>query len=100
MIFVYSLGGSILAGRDVQSLKEYARTLKELALEHQIFVVVGGGRIAREYIAKARALGASEIFCDTIGTHPHRHGPVVEVMQLFRLDWHPLQYFNIIKENY
>jgi len=28
---------------------------------------VGGGRIAREYIEKARALGASEMFCDTIG---------------------------------
>jgi uridylate kinase len=67
MIFVYSLGGSILAGRDAESLKEYAQALKELAQEHQIFVVVGGGRIAREYIEKARALGASEMFCDTIG---------------------------------
>ncbi|MDD4653671.1 MAG: UMP kinase [Methanothrix sp.] len=67
MIFVYSLGGSILAGRDAQSLKEYAATLKELAKEHQIFVVVGGGKIAREYIGKARALGASEMFCDLIG---------------------------------
>jgi len=67
MIFVYSLGGSILAGRDAQSLKEYARALKELAQEHQIYVVVGGGRIAREYIEKARALGASEMFCDQIG---------------------------------
>src|SRR5512137_1685555 len=67
MIFVYSLGGSILAGRDAQSLKEYARALKELAQEHQIYVVVGGGRIAREYIEKARALGASEMFCDLIG---------------------------------
>jgi len=28
---------------------------------------VGGGRIAREYIEKARALGASEMFCDLIG---------------------------------
>jgi uridylate kinase len=28
---------------------------------------VGGGKIAREYIAKARALGASEMFCDLIG---------------------------------
>jgi uridylate kinase len=67
MIFVYSLGGSILAGRDAKSLKEYAAALKELAEEHQIFVVVGGGKIAREYIGKARALGASEMFCDMIG---------------------------------
>ncbi|MGV8174933.1 MAG: UMP kinase [Methanothrix sp.] len=67
MIFVYSLGGSILAGRDADSLKEYAQALKDLATEHQIFVVVGGGKIAREYIGKARALGASEMFCDLIG---------------------------------
>ncbi|MDD2756669.1 MAG: UMP kinase [Methanothrix sp.] len=67
MIFVYSLGGSVLAGRDAASLREYAQALKELAQEHQIFVVVGGGRIAREYIEKARALGASEMFCDQIG---------------------------------
>ncbi len=50
-----------------KSLKEYAQALKELAQEHQIYVVVGGGRIAREYIEKARALGASEMFCDQIG---------------------------------
>jgi uridylate kinase len=67
MIFVYSLGGSILAGRDPESLRQYAGALKELASEHQIYVVVGGGRIAREYIEKARALGASETFCDMIG---------------------------------
>jgi uridylate kinase len=67
MILVYSLGGSILAGRDTKSLSEYAKALKELAAEHKIFVVVGGGRIAREYIEKARALGASELFCDLIG---------------------------------
>jgi hypothetical protein len=38
-----------------------------LSKEHKIYVVVGGGKIAREYIGKARALGASEIFCDQIG---------------------------------
>jgi hypothetical protein len=62
MIFVYSLGGSILAGRDAHSLREYAQALKQLAQEHKIFV--GGGRIAREYIEKARALGASERYRD------------------------------------
>jgi len=67
MILVYSLGGSILAGRDTKSLSEYAKALKDLSAEHKIFVVVGGGKIARDYIEKARALGASEIFCDQIG---------------------------------
>jgi uridylate kinase len=95
MIFVYSLGGSVLACRDAASLREYAQALKELAQEHQIFV--GGGRIAREYIEKARALGASEMFCNTIDTHLQRHGPAVEVVQLFRLDWHQNHHISIIK---
>jgi uridylate kinase len=67
MILVYSLGGSILAGQDAEGLRDYAEVLKDLAKEHTIYVVVGGGKIAREYIAKARALGASEFFCDQIG---------------------------------
>ncbi|HNX40226.1 MAG TPA: UMP kinase [Methanothrix sp.] len=67
MILVYSLGGSVIAGRDAKSLSEYAGALMELAADHQVYVVVGGGRIAREYIEKARLLGASEMFCDLIG---------------------------------
>jgi len=67
MILVYSLGGSFLAGQDPAGLKAYAEALRELSQENRIFVVVGGGKIAREYISKARDLGASEIFCDEIG---------------------------------
>ena len=61
MIFVYSLGGSVLAGKDPESLRAYAQALKDLAKEHRIFVVVGGGRIARDYIEKARHLGLDSI---------------------------------------
>jgi uridylate kinase len=67
MIIVYSLGGSVIAGRDPESLRKYANALKQLSQDHKIYVVVGGGYIAREYIEKARALGASEVFCDQIG---------------------------------
>jgi uridylate kinase len=67
MIIVYSLGGSILAEQDTEGLRRYADELKKLAKEHRIYVVVGGGKYARTYIEKARALGASEAFCDLIG---------------------------------
>jgi len=67
MKIVYSLGGSLLAEQDTEGLRKYADELKELAKEHTIYVVVGGGRYARDYIEKARALGASEAFCDMIG---------------------------------
>lgn len=68
MKVVLSLGGSMLM-RDgsADSLKEYAGTLKRLSEQHQLFVVTGGGRTAREYIGIARELGADETFCDYIG---------------------------------
>jgi uridylate kinase len=67
MILVYSLGGSIVAGKDPEVLRQYARMFKELCKSHKVYVVVGGGRIARKYIERARDLGASEIFCDQLG---------------------------------
>jgi uridylate kinase len=72
MILVYSLGGSIVAGKDPEILRQYARMLQDLCKEHKVYVVVGGGRIAREYIDKARDLGASEIFCDQLGIEATR----------------------------
>lgn len=72
MILVYSLGGSVIAGKDTEGLRIYAQAIKDLAEEHRIFVVVGGGRIARDYIEKARSLGASEAFCDQIGIQATR----------------------------
>jgi len=67
MKLVYSLGGSVLWEKSPLELKDLAQALKEVASDHQVFVVVGGGRIAREYIEKARALGANEAFCDLMG---------------------------------
>ena len=84
MILVYSLGGSILAGRDAESLKEYATALKNLAQEHQVFVVVGGGKIAREYIGKARALQAGEAFCDLLGIGATRLNAMLLIAALGR----------------
>jgi len=67
MIIVYSLGGSILAGQDAAGLQSYADELRDIAKEHQVYVVVGGGRIARDYIGRARSLGSDETFCDQLG---------------------------------
>lgn len=68
MIVVISLGGSVLMGDFNSSrVKEFAAVIEELAIEHQIFVVVGGGRIARDYIKLIRELGADESSCDYLG---------------------------------
>lgn len=68
MRIVLSLGGSMLIrNASGESLRKYAEILKMLSEQHELFVVTGGGRTAREYIGIARELGADETFCDYIG---------------------------------
>ncbi len=66
MKIVLSLGGSVL-GDSADRIKEFARVIDDIAEQHKLFVVVGGGKLAREMISKARELGASETLCDYIG---------------------------------
>ena len=66
MIIVLSVGGSVIC-HSQHRFAEYSRVLKNLSSDHTVFVVVGGGATARDYIAKARTFGADEAFCDMIG---------------------------------
>jgi len=68
MRVVITVGGSIIIrDHDYKKFQDYAKVLKSMAAEHQIMVVVGGGKTARDYIGIARDLGASEALCDDIG---------------------------------
>lgn len=68
MRIVISIGGSVLiSDLDPERIYKYAENVKQLTEEHTVYVVVGGGRIARKYISAARALGANEVECDIIG---------------------------------
>lgn len=68
MIVVISVGGSVLMSDFNSSrVKEFAAVIEELAAEHQIFVVVGGGKVARDYIKLVREMGADEASCDYVG---------------------------------
>ncbi|WP_407391142.1 UMP kinase [Methanobrevibacter sp.] len=68
MKIVIAIGGSILLKEyDCKKFQEYSAILKDLADEHELFVVVGGGKPAREYISVVRDLGAGEAQCDDIG---------------------------------
>ncbi len=68
MLIILSVGGSILAKElSPDSFLGYANALKELAKEHEIIVVTGGGVAARDYINVARSTGANEVECDYIG---------------------------------
>jgi uridylate kinase len=65
---VISLGGSILIpSLEKNRIKEYLPVLREIAAQHRLFVVVGGGGEARRYIDLARSLAIDEGTADEIG---------------------------------
>ncbi len=66
---VISIGGSVLVPdkSDRSYIESLAALLKELSKEYKIYVVVGGGKIARYYINVGRALGADESYLDELG---------------------------------
>ena len=68
MKIVVAIGGSILL-QDYNSERflQYSEILKELSEEHELFIVVGGGKPAREYINVVRDLNVGEAQCDDIG---------------------------------
>lgn len=69
MRVVLSIGGSVLVPDvDENRVEPYAAFVEELvASDHDVATVVGGGGVAREYIAAARTLGANEIELDQLG---------------------------------
>lgn len=68
MKVVVSIGGSVLAPDDTKRIADHAAVLQSLADDgHEVAAVVGGGAMAREYIATARELGANEMKLDEIG---------------------------------
>lgn len=72
-MFVVKIGGSILFDKEDQLkqklLSNYAKTIRNIFSESKkkCVIVVGGGKIARKYIAATRALGATEAYNDIMG---------------------------------
>jgi uridylate kinase len=66
---VISLGGSIIIPdhRDGAFLNDFAALLRSLSKDLEIYVVCGGGKIARYYIVTGRELSASEDQLDELG---------------------------------
>ena len=83
MKIVVTVGGSIIIkDGEPKKFKDYADVLKGINNEHQVFIVVGGGRPARDYIEIARGLEASEASCDDIGIEVTRLNAKLLIMAL------------------
>lgn len=72
MKVVIKIGGSLLFQKECEFKIDFLEALSKEILsldlqKYQLGIVVGGGKIARKYIAAARQLGASETFCDELG---------------------------------
>ncbi len=65
-MIVISLGGSVVFDTlDSKKIREYAEVFSDV--DDKVFIVVGGGKIARDYIRCMRELNADETSCDYIG---------------------------------
>jgi uridylate kinase len=67
---VLSLGGSVLIRDeepDTAYLRSVSKVLIDLSEKYRLFVVTGGGKVARNYIKAGRELGADESYLDEMG---------------------------------
>lgn len=73
-VVAVKVGGSVLAPNevDLEFVRRVSRMLLRASKRHQIYLVVGGGRLARRYITGCRMLGADEGFLDEVGIDASR----------------------------
>ena len=66
---VISIGGSVLLSKeaDISFLKKLSHLLTTLSKSQKLFIIVGGGTVARQYIKLGRDLGFDEQTLDQIG---------------------------------
>ena len=65
---VISFGGSLIDTENGSDfLKRFSEVIGETSKDYRVFIVVGGGRVAREYIRLGRAMDIKEQLLDEIG---------------------------------
>ncbi|OGS41620.1 MAG: hypothetical protein A3K67_00085 [Euryarchaeota archaeon RBG_16_62_10] len=72
---VLSLGGSVLLkedGPDTPYIRALTKILIALSAKYKLYIVTGGGKVARQYIKAGRDLGADESYLDEMGIEATR----------------------------
>jgi uridylate kinase len=71
---VISIGGSVLLAEDVDFtfLENLGNLLEELSIKYKLFVITGGGKLARIYIRLGRELKLDEKTLDELGIETTR----------------------------
>ena len=66
---ILSIGGSVILAEeaDVSFLKGLSTLLKKISKQYKIYMIVGGGKIARSYIKRGRELNLDEDVLDELG---------------------------------
>ena len=66
---VVSIGGSVILSDEADAffLKKLTTLFKKISNEYKLYIIVGGGNIARQYIQLGRKLGFDEDILDLIG---------------------------------
>jgi uridylate kinase len=91
-VIALKIGGSVLAPETIDLV--YAKKVSKMLLEivkggrHQLYVVVGGGKLARKYIDACRALGANESYLDEVGIEGSRMNARVLISALGDAAYH------------
>ncbi|RLF47814.1 MAG: UMP kinase [Thermoplasmata archaeon] len=67
MKVVISLGGSLISLNESDYIKEVANLIKKASKDFDLYIVVGGGKLAREYIQAARKFCSDERYLDKLG---------------------------------
>ncbi|NJE07849.1 UMP kinase [Thermococcus sp. M39] len=104
MRIVFDIGGSVLVPDkpDIDFIKKIAYQLVKISEDHEVAVVVGGGRVSRDYINAAKTFTPNETFKDYIGIHITRANAMLLiaalgekaypfVVQDFRKAWEVIQ---------
>lgn len=69
---IISMGGSLVNVENEKYLRDFSQMLISLLNDHRFIIVVGGGKIARDFIKIARKNGENEFALDLIGIEATR----------------------------